>query len=502
MDTNERILDFDLLKIAKLMIGKIWIIILSCLLCGVALFSYAYFLIDPTYQSSALFYVNNSDISVGSASVKLSSTDLSTSKSLIDTYVVILKTRNTLETVIKKNNLDYSYEQLRSMISASSVNNTEVFNVTVTSTSPEEACKIANAIAKVFPDKISEIVTGSSAKIVDYAVVNGKKVGPNIQKYTLFGALFGAVISCVAIYLADLFDDTIKDENRLIETCDDIPILAIIPDLESDSKSGYYSQYYCFDDEKEKKKQVTNSKNDGTLLCDAMHFDAKEAYKLLRTNITFCLPDNSTCRKIGITSAIRGEGKSTVAVNLAYALVQTGSKVLLMDMDMRLPSIANKLSFEQGLGLSDVLIGSADFASCVKSSKKYVNWHIISSGSIPPVPSELIGSANMKALMKQLETTYDYIVCDLPPVNVVTDASVAKDILDGFVIAVREGYSDKRSINDCMRQLKLIGANTLGFVLDNSNINNSYSKNYTKYYKKNKQYSYKYYKNDSSKDDK
>ena len=241
--------------------------------------------------------------------------------------------------------------------------------------------------------------------------------------------------------------------------------------------------------EKEVSNHISEENENIALLCDHMHFDAKEAYKLLRTNVLFCLPDNNACRTIGITSAIRGEGKSTIAVNLAYTFAVTKARVLLIDMDMRLPSIAKKLGIEAGYGLSDCLIGNASLKDVIHTHEKYKNWDIILSGSIPPAPSELIGFEAMERLIAGLERRYDYIIIDLPPVNVVSDALVAKDILDGFVLAVRQDYSDKSSLADCVRQLGFLNANVLGFVMTDSDGGARYGKKYSKKYGKyNKRY--------------
>lgn len=244
--------------------------------------------------------------------------------------------------------------------------------------------------------------------------------------------------------------------------------------------------------------EVQEDREDLTLLCDQMHFDAKEAYKLLRTNILFCLPDNDVCRTIGITSPIRGEGKSTVAINLAYTLAVTKVNVLLIDMDMRLPSIASKLNIEKTLGLSDYLVGNATLKNVIRSTDKYPNWDIMLSGSIPPTPSELISSESMQRLIKGLERKYDFIIIDLPPVNVVSDALVAKDILDGYILTVRQDYSDRHSLADCIRQLGFLDANVLGFVMTDSDggahYAKKYGKKYGKYYRKYYRRRYGYYK--------
>ena len=227
--------------------------------------------------------------------------------------------------------------------------------------------------------------------------------------------------------------------------------------------------------------------NEDALMCNEMHFDAKEAYKLLRTNVIYTLPDIK-CRKIAITSPNRGEGKSTVAINLAYTLSVTKSKVLLIDLDLRLPSIAKKLNKTVEVGIADYLAGSVNESQIINKTE-YENWDIVYSGSIPPTPAELIGSEKMKKFISDMENKYEYIIIDLPPTNVVSDALVAKEIIDGFVIVVRENYSDKRSLADCLRQLDFLDSNVLGFCLVDSDGTNSYYNR--KYYKKYSKYYYR-----------
>ena len=157
-ENNDEI-EIDLLEVAGELWRHFWVIVLSMIVFGAAAFSYANFLITPLYHSEAKVYVNNSNLSVGSTSISL--TDLNAAQSLVDTYIVILKSRPTLEDVIEKANVSYTYEQLESMISASSVDGTEVFSIVVEDADPEEACMLANTIVEVLPDHISDIVDGS-----------------------------------------------------------------------------------------------------------------------------------------------------------------------------------------------------------------------------------------------------------------------------------------------------------------------------------------------------
>ena len=169
--------------------------------------------LSPSFD--ALMYVNNSGISLGSTSFSISSADLTAAQKLVNTYVVILKSRTALTEVIEKAGLDYSYEKLKSMISASAVNSTEVFEIVVTSPSPTEAEKIANTIAVVLPGKIADIVNGSDVRIVDYAVVPSHRHSPSYTRNTAVGILLGIVVVAAILVLAYLFDEIIHSEDYL-----------------------------------------------------------------------------------------------------------------------------------------------------------------------------------------------------------------------------------------------------------------------------------------------
>ena len=234
---KDDVMVIDLVQLAKALWRRAWAIVLAMIICGGAAFSYAYFLVTPLYQASAMMYVNNSSVSVGSTQVDLS--DLNAAQSLVETYLVILKTRGTLEEVIEVADVPYTYEQLSGMITAGAVNSTEVFEIQVTSADPQEAEKLANTIADLLPERISQIIDGSSAKIVDYAVVPSHKSSPSISRYTMMGLLLGSVISCGVIILFELFDEQIRDEDYVRETFD-LPLLAAVPDLLSKSRENYY----------------------------------------------------------------------------------------------------------------------------------------------------------------------------------------------------------------------------------------------------------------------
>lgn len=228
--TEQGIYEIDLLQLARALWRHILIILAACVVLGAMGYGYAKFMITPRYQASALMYVNNSSISLSGASVTFSTSQLSAARSLVDTYSVIMKTRMTLNAVIRAAGVDYSYEKLYGMVRAESKDDTEIFAITVTSTDPEEAALLANTIADVLPDKISDVMEGSSVKVVDRAVVPSRSISPGTSRYTMIGVLIGLLISCGVVVLVELFDNVIRDEDYLMQTYD-IPLLGLVPDL-------------------------------------------------------------------------------------------------------------------------------------------------------------------------------------------------------------------------------------------------------------------------------
>ena len=235
MNEEKDTIEVDLLELAHAVWKKLWLVIIAVIIGTVAAFSYAKFMITPLYQSKSMLYVNNSSISVGSTSFSISTGELSAAQSLVKTYIVIMQSRQTLNTVIEQADLPYTYDELKDMVSAASVNNTEIFEIVATSPDPEEAELIANTISDILPDKIAEIVEGSSVRIVDYGVVPVYPVSPNVTKFALVGFLLGGVLSVGFIILMELMNNSIRSEDYLIQTYD-LPILAVVPAMTRKSR--------------------------------------------------------------------------------------------------------------------------------------------------------------------------------------------------------------------------------------------------------------------------
>ena len=234
----------DILHILRCLWKRAWLIFLVSVLVASMAFFYSFFLVSPKYSSSVKLYVNNTSVSLGNSKISITPSEISAAQSLIKTYIAILKSRSTLESVIERAEVDYNAKQLDSMITAGSVNDTEIMLVTVTGTNPDEACKIANVIAKVLPIRISEIIDGSSMEVVDSAVSNPSKVSPSFAKYSFVGFVIGFVLMAGIIIIMDSLDDTIHDDDYILNQYD-CPVLGKVQNLNlSSSKSYKYNYYY------------------------------------------------------------------------------------------------------------------------------------------------------------------------------------------------------------------------------------------------------------------
>ena len=249
------------------------------------------------------------------------------------------------------------------------------------------------------------------------------------------------------------------------------------------------------------KKNVFENSDFEQKLHKNMEFTAREQYKILRENIEFTIPADVKCPVIGVTSSNRGEGKSTTCVNLSYVMSETCKKVLLLDGDLRLPTVAKKMEMETKEGLTNFLLGSKVEIENYKPEGFNDNWYIMTSGPIPPNPSELLGSARMKNFLDEMREIFDYIIIDLPPVNLVSDAISVSKYVNGMITVIREGYTEKKELDKCFRQLRLSNVKILGCVVNEARKevgNYRYKKGKYKYYK----YSKYYEKTDEEKKDK
>ncbi len=187
-----------------------------------------------------------------------------------------------------------------------------------------------------------------------------------------------------------------------------------------------------------------------------------EAYRTLRTNIQFSSIDKKV-KTIVVTSANMSEGKSTTITNLAETFAQAGNRVIVVDADLRRPRVHQLFNLENQQGLTNVLAGQIELKQAIASACSDV--HVMTSGPVPPNPSELLGSEKMKELVRILSEHYDIVLFDTPPVNAVTDAAILSTVVDGVILAVASGKTDIEGGKRAMKSLQAVNANLLGAVM-------------------------------------
>ncbi len=239
-----------------------------------------------------------------------------------------------------------------------------------------------------------------------------------------------------------------------------------------------------------KKSAAKNAETGNNNESKHVPFAVVEAYKAIRTKLTFLLSAGQSNNVITVTSPGAGEGKSTTAVNMAIAFSQLGEKVLLIDADMRRSSIHKKLKIENKNGLSNVLAGFNHYKESIVSINE--NLDVITAGQVPPNPSELLGSVRFKELIDALSKEYSYVIVDTPPVDYVTDALVIAPQTAGLVLVVRDRYTPIDAIKHAVDAAEFAGIRILGAVMNAANPKSGRRYGYRKYGYVYRRYGYGY----------
>ncbi len=231
---------------------------------------------------------------------------------------------------------------------------------------------------------------------------------------------------------------------------------------------------------RKRRNLVENMEEGAGILSESSPWACQEAYRALRTNILFSLPGDET-KVIGITSSVMGEGKTTNCINMAIAFAEIGKRVLIIDCDLRRPAVANRLGLQTVPGLSDFLIGQNEFEEIYHNNVRD-NLDVITAGSVPPDPTWLLQSKQLETLITSFKSHYDYIFLDLPPVNVVTDASIVEKYVNGYLLVVRDKMAQYPEVRKSIEQLKFAGGKLIGIVY--TDVKQGSSGYYRQYYKK------------------
>lgn len=447
--------------------ANLWLLIIGIIVGAAAGFGYAS-LQPKVYAASSSGYVT-----VGESGTVDVLSGSSAAKERARSYAAIVSSEAVAQK-IKQNNPELSLTtgQIRASLTATAGDNAALITVSAQASSPKNAQLLANSALQATADYIKEIeqnpgnaqalVNGDSnaaapppansntVRVIplNNASVNPPLVSPNYQQNTLIGAVIGLVVVYAAIFLRRALDQRIRTRDDATKATG-ASILGVLPVSEDLNEEN-----------------IVNGDTDDHI--------AQESIRQLRTNLRFVNVDTPP-RSFIVTSAVPGEGKSTVSLSLARSLADAGSPVILIDADLRRPTVAKKLKLDAKVGLTQVLAGQVEIANAVHQLGDS-NLFVLPAGRIPPNPSELLGSDKMRQLIKELSEEF-IVVVDVPPLLPVTDASLLSNSVDGVILVGSIGRSHREQMTEASSILKKVNANLFGLVLNRAprkGLGNSY----------------------------
>ena len=413
-------------------------------------------LTTPLYQASTRLFVSTS----AGSSVSDIYQGNRFSQERVKSYSELLTGQTLAQRTVDKLGLDMSADELRASVKASSKPDTVLINVDVLDKSPIRARDIANTISDEFVVMVRELETPQDGRTPDARVIVEQRasipkdpVVPKTARNIAIGVALGILLGIGLAVLRDVLDNTVKDQ-RVLEEMTGTGVVGSIP----------------LDKDRRKQPAIAfESDNSGIA----------EAFRKLRTNLQFLAVDNPP-RVIVVTSPMPSEGKSTTAINIALALAEADHKVVLVDGDMRRPTMHRYLDLIGSVGFSTVLSGGAALDDALQPTR-FPGLTVLTSGPVPPNPSELLGSQSARKLLSELRAKFDFVVVDSTPLLAVTDAAILAAGADGVLMVVRFGSTRRDQITQAVRNLESVGAPLLGtvFTLMPTRGSSSYSYNYT-----------------------
>ena len=420
-----------------------WQVLLLVPLLTVCLALAASALMAPEYESRTTLFISATPTATG-ANDLLQGNNFTQAR--VRSYVDLVTTDAVLGPVIDEQGLDTTAAELSERVSSSSPLDTVLIDVRVVDESAEQAAVLADAVAASLVDVVTDLESPSTGapssvklSVVERAQVSSAQVSPQPLLNALLGLVLGLGLAGGAVVAWDALDTRVRSVEQASEALD-APVLTA---LQSSSRMDL---------------RWTVSQETG--------FSSQaEAFRRLRTNLQF-LDVQSQRRSFVITSSVTGEGKSTVSVNLALTVAAAGMKVVLVDADLRRPRVADYLGIEGSVGLTTVLIGRADVGDVVQAWGPGGSVDVITSGEVPPNPSELLGSAEMERLIRRLEADYDIVLIDSPPSLPVTDPSILAAMCAGAIVVVSAGIARRDQLGVVRNSLEAAGATLLGVVVN------------------------------------
>jgi len=417
-----------------------WMLIALVTLCGALAAAATAYLQPPTYQAGIQLFVSTSNRQLSEADLADGGTF---SQQRVKSYAGLLTSSRVLAPVIQEVGLHTTTRELANHVHATNPIDTVLLQVTVDDISPTRARDVANAIAAQFPRLVAQLETPPGAvsplrvSVTEQADTPVDPVSPHKNLYMVVGLLLGLGAGLGAALLRQSLDRTVTGRTLASEITG-APVLATIADDPEAVKTP--------------------------LIAQDTFSPRAEAIRRLRTNIRFLSVD-SQLSSLVVTSARPGEGKTSLASNLAIALAQNGERVVLIDADLRRPTVADMFGMPSGFGLTTVLIGEILMEDALQVWRPELPLQVLVAGPLPPNPSELIGSSRMAELIDNLVSSGATVVIDSPPLLPVTDAAILARITDGALVVVRSASTQVDQLRTAADGLRTVGASVLGVVL-------------------------------------
>lgn len=451
----------DILMFLGFLRKRIKLLVIGLLIGALAGWAVSSFVIHPKYSSYVDLYITNNK-KADTDSVEYN--DINAAQKLASTYMVILQSNKVTKNVLAGLNTEMTSEELLGMTTFTSVQNTEVLRVSVQTKDPQLTKEICDAYMHTAQNALNSVVGAGSVKVISEPQLPEKPSSPNIPKFTAVGALLGLMLMVGLSFLSMTLNKPISDEKMLSEKYS-VPVLGSIPDFFQFSKALGISKKDVKKNQKLKNKNPENEKivTSATVLSDKTPFPIREAYNGVRSNILFSLAEMNNGIII-VTSPNANDLKTTTSINLAIAMAQIGAKVLLVDCDLRNPSIYRQFKVSNQRGISRVIMGFDRFEdSVVRDVAPGVDF--LSAGPATPRPSELLGSNYMMSFLKRQAYYYDFVILDTSPLNAVSDSLAMTSVAGGIVLVARENKTTFNDLDRAIHSIKMANGQILGFIL-------------------------------------
>lgn len=438
---NQRV---DLKETMSKVLKKWWLIVLLVVALGLGARFISATFISKIYEAKATMFIGKEQ---GASGTNISLTDLEASNKLIADYKEIANSRFVIDVVIKKLNMNTTEEVFRQAMTISTIENSRLFTVSFSDNDPQLASKVANEIALQLSTAVADIVNVENIRIIDSAQPPKEAVFPNVNIITLLAAVIGLVVSLLIIYLTDIFNDSFSSREA-IENELHLDVLAMIPKFREDRNK--YS------------KNLTALMEPNSYLA--------ESFKMLRTNINYLIRDGQH-KVIMLTSSVEPEGKTTTSCNLAITMAQEHKRVLLIDGDLRKPSIFKIFKVTMIPGLTDIIYGKYSLSEAVQHSVDVPGLDLLTAGRQSSMTTELLGSISFQKIIDEAREHYDAIIIDAPPVMNLSDTIIISKIVDKVLFVVAMDATSRPVVREAKKNLDKVQDKMMGMILTNMSIN-------------------------------